>query len=165
MNTKTIEIDDDIHAHLVANVADFGETPSSVLRRLLKLNGGSGHTASVTPKEKSELQKLFESSEFTYAKGVVGRFLVVLRWLHDADPSAFAKVLKIKGRGRLYFATDSQALEDSGKSVNPKQIPGTSYWVITTTSTTLKQEILGLVMKDLGYPPSDIKSATTAIAL
>lgn len=161
---KIIEIDDDIHAHLIANVADFGETPSSVLRRLIKLNGGGGQKTSA-PKEKTEIQKLIESSEFTYAKGVVGRFLVLLRWLHDADRSAFAKVLNIKGRGRLYFAKDAQTLEEAGKSVNPKQIPETPYWVITTTSTPLKQEILGLVMKDLGYPVSDIKTAITAIAV
>src|SRR5512137_2295548 len=105
---KSIDIDDDIHAHLVANVADFGETASSVLRRLLKLNGVGGTHGTSAPKEKTELQKLFESTEFTYAKGVVGRFLAVLRWLHNADPSAFAKVLSIKGRGRLYFAKDAQ---------------------------------------------------------
>jgi len=162
---KTIDIDDDIHAHLVANVADFGETPSSVLRRLLKLNGAAGQITPAAPKEKTELQKLLESSEFTYAKGVVGRFLVLLRWLHDADPSAFAKVLNIKGRGRLYFANDAQTLEENGKSVNPKQIPGTPYWVITTTSTPLKQEILSLVMKELGRPATEIKTATTAIGL
>ena len=74
-------------------------------------------------------------------------------------------MLNIKGRGRLYFAKDAQTLEENGKSVNPKQIPGTPYWVITTTSTPLKQEILGLVMKDLGCPARDIKTATTAIAL
>ncbi len=159
---KTIDIDEDIHAQLLASVEEFGETPSSVLRRLLKLSTGA--TTAAAPGDKTDLQKLLESSEFTYAKGVVGRFLVVLRWLHDKNPSAFMKVLNIKGRGRLYFAKDAATLEKAGTNVNPKQIPGTPYWVITTAPTILKQEILGLVMKDLGYTTSDIKTATAAIA-
>ncbi len=159
---KSIEIEDDIYAHLLQNVSDFGETPAAVLRRLLKLN--SARASAPPSAEKSELEKLLGSSEFTYAKGVVGRFLVVLRWLHDADPSGFAKVLSIKGRGRLYFAKDAATLEEAGKSVNPKQIPGTPYWVITTTPTILKQEILERTMKELGYRPADIKAATAAIA-
>ena len=165
---KTINIADDTHDFLLKNVLDFGETPDAVLRRFLKLPplGGSGASSGTVLAgiPKSALQKLLESSNFTYAKGVVGRFLVVLGWLHDADPAAFTKVFAIKGRGRLYFAKDAETLEESGKSVNPKQIPSTSYWVITTTSTPLKQEILETVMKELGYGLSDIKTATAAIA-
>src|SRR5437667_4369958 len=137
---KTIEIDDDIYAHLNASVADFGEEPTDVLRRLLKVSHAS--TPAPASTEDSDLQKLLKSSDFTYAKGVVGRFLVILRWLHDQEPAAFAKVLTIKGRGRLYFAKDDATLEKHGTHVNPKQIPGTEYWVITTTPTILKQEIL-----------------------
>jgi len=162
---KQIEIGEDTHAHLLKNMVDFGETPDAVLRRLLKLGPGSG-TGGAAPAgaEKSPLQKALESSEFTYAKGVVGKFLVLLRWVHGAHPSDFAKVLSIKGRGRLYFGKDADTLEKSGTHVNPKQIPGTPYWVITTTPTILKQEILERVMKELGYSAADIKTATAAIA-
>ena len=98
-----------------------------------------------------------------YARGVVGKFLLVLRWLHDRDPEGFARIEKIQGRGRLYFAKDSQTLESAGTNVNPKQIPGTPYWVITTTSTALKKEILERVMRELGYAAADIRAATGAI--
>ena len=159
---KTIEIDDDIYAHLKASVADFGETPTDVLRRLLKVSHVS--TSAPTAAEDSELQKLLKSSDFTYAKGVVGRFLVILRWLHDQEPAAFAKVLSIRGRDRLYFAKDKAILDASGSNVNAKPIPGTEYWVITTTPTILKQEILQQVMRVLGCDPADIKTAKSAIA-
>src|SRR5205809_96630 len=133
---KSIEISDDIYTHLLQNVLDFGEQPDGVLRRLLKLpHGGTspGGTAPlVTAAEKSAIQKVLESTEFTYAKGVVGKFLVLLRSVHDTHKVAFDKVLHIKGRGRLYFAKDAITLEKSGTHVNPKQIPGTAYWVITT---------------------------------
>ena len=159
---KTIDIESDIYSHLLQNTSEFGETPSSVLRRLLGLTS----TSSVIPPshEKSELLKLLASTEFVYAKGVVGRFLVVLRWLHHRDPEGFAKVENIKGRGRLYFAKDARTLHAAGRSVNPKQIPGAPYWVITTTPTDLKQEILERVMREPGYSLADIKAATQAIA-
>jgi negative modulator of initiation of replication len=159
---KTIEIEDDIHSHLVANLADFGESPSSVLRRLLRLNDAILQIEPMVADERG-LKKLIHSPEFIYAKGVVGRFLEVLRWLHDAAPEEYTKVLNIKGRGRLYFAKDACTLEEAGRSVNPKQIPGTGYWVITTTPTALKQEILRLVMKELRYGIADINAATEAI--
>jgi negative modulator of initiation of replication len=107
---------------------------------------------------------MLASADFTYARGVVGRFLVVLSWLHDRHTKDFVRVENIQGRGRLYFARDAETLNSSGRSVNPKQIPGTSYWVITTTPTDLKQEILERVMKLLGYGLADIRAATEAIA-
>jgi len=161
---KTIDIEEDIYSHLIKNIAVFGESESSVLRRLLGLSPGSSPAVPSSPAEKPEFNKVLASSEFTYARGVVGRFLVALRWLHDRDPKGFAVVLNIRGRGRLYFAKDAGTLEDSGRSVNPKQIPSTPYWVITTTPTSLKQEILTLVMKELGYGREDIRAAAEAIA-
>lgn len=157
----TIQIDPDIEAYLKTAREWNESTPSAVLRRLLGLDCGT--PVAVHPQEKSELQKLLTSTEFTYAPYVVGRFLVLLRWLHDRDPEGFAKVEKIQGRGRRYFAKDPATLEASGQSVNPKQIPGTPYWVITTTPTTLKQEIVERVMRELGYSLFEVKAATEAI--
>ena len=160
---KTIEIDSDIYVHILQNTSEIGESASSILRRLLGLGAASGPGSSGSPQE-SELAKLLRSTEFVYAKGVVGRFLVVLRWLHAKNPTDFAKVEEIKGRGRLYFSREEKTLEESGRNVNPKQIPGTPYWVITTSPTNLKQEMLERAMLVLGYGVADIKSATEAIA-
>jgi negative modulator of initiation of replication len=105
------------------------------------------------------------SDEFRFAKGVVGRFLATLSWLYAAHKDDFQAVERIRGRGRLYFAKSAEALEQSGRSVNPKQIPGSPYWVITTTSTDLKQEILFEVMKVLKYDAPSIRIAVEAIAV
>jgi negative regulator of replication initiation len=162
---KNIEIDDDTYAYLLTKTVDFGETPAAVLRRELKLpTKGNPRITVSAGSEKSPLHQVLESSEFTYAKGVVGKFLVLLRSVHDEHTAAFDKVLSIKGRGRLYFAKDADTLEKSGTHVNPKQIPGTLYWVITTTPTILKQEILERAMKEFGYSLADVKTATAAIA-
>jgi negative modulator of initiation of replication len=156
---RVIKIENDIYDYLLKNTVEFGESESSVLRRLLGLSA-----AESTGIEKSELLKLTASSEFLYAKGVVGKFLVILKWLHDRAGEKFSLVESVKGRGRLYFAKDPAILEASGNNVNPKQIPNTGYWVITTTPTDLKQEILEKVMKALGHEPTDVRIAVDAIA-
>jgi negative modulator of initiation of replication len=165
--TRNIDVEADVYAHIVANTSEIGENASSILRRLLKLPAtvtGARSTAPVTEMTKSELAKLLESSEFIYAKGVVGRFLVLLQWLHKQNPEGFAKVEAIKGRGRIYFAKKTEILEAAGRSVNPKQISGTPYWVITTTPTLLKQDIVHQVMQMLGYGRPDIEAAKRALA-
>ena len=158
---KTIAVDNDVYSSLLNNVADFGESPNSVLRRLLKI-GPSSVNAQPSPKSGS-LQELVGSTEFYYAKGVVGRFLAVLSWLYKADKGAFHVVEGIRGRGRIYFAKSSEELTKSGRSVNPKRIPDTPYWVITTTSTDLKLGILSDVMKALGYDLPTIQCAKQAL--
>ncbi|HEY5915509.1 MAG TPA: replication initiation regulator SeqA [Verrucomicrobiae bacterium] len=164
---KQIEVEPDVYTYIVQNTSEIGESASSILRRLLHLPGtgtSKGETGTPPGSDLSPLGKLLASQEFLYARGVVGRFLAVLKWLHDRDPAAFAKVERITGRDRLYFAMKPETLEASGKSVNPKQIVGTQYWVITTTSTALKQEILTRVMQTLGYSRSDTAAATHAIS-
>lgn len=158
---KTIEIDDDVYAVLLARVADFGETPNSVLRRELRLDG-----AVPTPAQgkASPLQDFLDSTEFLFSKGAVGRFLAILGWLYQKNRSSFSVVENIKGRGRIYFSTTEATLHASGRSVNPKKIPGSPYWVITTTPTDLKQEIMSQVMKSLGYDLSARQLAMRAIA-
>lgn len=146
---------------LLAKVADFGETPNSVLRRELLLNGAGPSPAQGKP---SPLQELLDSSDYRFAKGAVGRFLAILGWLYKKHRDSFSAVENLKGRGRIYFSTSEADLHASGKSVNPKRIPGSPYWVITTTSTDLKQEILSQVMKSLGYELSERQLAMRAIA-
>lgn len=157
---KTIEIEEDIHQHLLHNTIDFGETPSTVLRRLLGLT--------VAPREeenekKSEIDKIITSTDFIFARGVVGKFLVLLSELHKLDSTTFTRVEGIQGRGRVYFATDEDTLHKNGRSVNPKRIPNTKYWVITTTPTDLKQDIIERVMRLYKFSAGDISKAKSAI--
>ena len=70
----------------------------------------------------------------------------------------------IHGRGRIYFSESKNELLRSGRSVNPKKIEGTPFWVITTTPTDLKQNILYRVMTELKYDSQSIEIAVEAIA-
>jgi negative modulator of initiation of replication len=158
---KTIEIDEDVFGHLLKNVSDFGETPNSVLRRLLGVSG-SNHGSSQAPA--NPVQSFLNSTEFRFSKGAVGRFLAILSWLYTKQTDQFKVVEAIRGRGRIYFSTSAEELELSGRSVNPKRIPNSPYWVITTTPTELKKEMLSEVMKALGYDSASIRIAVAAIA-
>lgn len=87
----------------------------------------------------------------------VNRFLLILGALHGAHSEQFSKILEIKGKGRLYFAQDKQALLSSGSSTNPKQIPDSYYWVVTNNNTAKKSSMLTEVAKKLGYSDNNIK--------
>lgn len=83
--------------------------------------------------------------------------------LYKNNGGAFSVVEDIRGRGRMYFSKSVEKLERSGRSVNPKKIPGSPYWVITTTPTDLKQDMLGQVIKLLDYEMATIQLARRAI--
>lgn len=157
---KTIAVESDVYSHLLEQIALTGESVSAFLRQRLGINSAASVSAGTT----SDLDEALSGTDFRYAKGVVGRFLAILTWLYQRHQADFERVEKIKGRGRLYFAKSPQLLEEAGNNVNPKQIPKSPFWVITTTPTILKQEMLGNVMQAFGYSDSDIRKAQTAIA-
>jgi negative modulator of initiation of replication len=159
---KMIAVEPDVCEYVLNEVAMSGESPTDFLRRRLGIRSKPG-APSITATS-SLLDDVFKSPEFRHAKGVVGRFLVLLGWLYRNHQKDFAKVENIKGRGRLYFARSERELHEAGRSVNPKQIPGSPFWVITTSPTDLKQDMIGSVMKILGYSQPEILRARSEIA-
>ena len=158
----TIEIDQEIHDYLLQRVRNFGESASDVLRRELGLNGISRSTPnSALPNH--ELTEFLESSRIKHARGVVGRFLEILSVAFSQNKEEFDLVLAIQGRGRIYFAKSKKEIEASGNSTQPRQIPGTPYWVMTNSPTTQKKEMLREVLDGLGYSPEAIRAAVRAI--
>ena len=157
---KTIEIDIDVYDLLLSKVRDFGDTPNLVLRRELNLPGLGNPTRAA---DDSPLQEFLGSTDFRFANGAVGRFLAILSWLYKRDAEGFSIVEDIRGRGRIYFSKSVGELEGAGRSVNPKQIPSSPYWVITTTPTDLKQHILGEVMRALGSDTATIQLAKRSL--
>jgi negative modulator of initiation of replication len=164
---KPLALELDVYNFILDKMAESGQSASSLLRDRLGISlaaaGGRAAPPRSTPSS-SGLDELLGSSRFRYAKGVVGRFLVALAWLHSKHRKEFEIVESIRGRGRLYFAKSAQQLRESGKSVNPKPIPDSQFWVITTSPTNLKQEMLGGVMDALGYAEAEIARAQSAIA-
>ena len=91
-------------------------------------------------------------------KGAVGRFMYLLSSLESTAGSDFDKVLNVQGKGRLYFARSKQALLNSSKSSNPKEIASSGFWVTTNNNTAKKQTILTEVLEHLGCDSERAKS-------
>ena len=168
---KQLNIDDELYAYIASHTQHIGESASDILRRLLNLSSSMQPIVSdeIAPEPEIEASTSSEVTPSTIAnsdatifdrvteadiaaqKGKVGQFLYVLSMLYACHPEQFVQVLTIRGRDRLYFATNESELNASGKSTNPKQIPGSGFWVITNSNTTKKKSMLTRVAEKLGY--------------
>lgn len=181
---KNIEVDEELYQYIVTNTQEIGESASSILRRLLNLDGSNvAHMASTSPlaisstsdstvtKSDNQTEQVAEPKasisailnvinreELAMQRGAVGRFLIILAALHRVHPNQFNKVSEIRGRDRLYFATSETELEQSGSSTKPRQIPDSEFWVITNSNTTRKKMMLTEVAKEMGYNNEDIEA-------
>ena len=55
-------------------------------------------------------------------KQVLDRYLVILEWLYDQDPTGFECVGQLRGNSRVYFSKNEKEIERSGTSTFPKRI-------------------------------------------
>lgn len=170
---KTIEIEDDLYHYIAAQTRQIGESASDILRRLLlgeqQINqttadsntpatAGTAPSDNAAARDNSKAGSIFDlvsRQDLQAESSVVGRFLYLLSVLARVHKKQFAKVLEIKGRNRLYFGTSAEALSEAGSSTNPKQIPNTSFWVITNSNTTRKKMMLTETAIKLGYSEQD----------
>ena len=175
---KNIEVDEQLYQYIVANTQEIGESASSILRRLLAMNGHqveqikqtateSKHVEDTLPNDdkketvvgaSTSVFNVINKEELAMQRGAVGRFLIILSALHRVHHQDFYRVCEIRGRDRLYFAKDERALEQSGSSTKPRQIPESDYWVITNSNTTRKKMMLTEVAKELGYTNKDVEA-------
>ena len=111
--------------------------------------------------DKADCESVFDfinKEELAMQRGAVGRFLLILAALHRAHPRQFHVVNEICGSNRLYFANSEAALTESGSSTKPRQIAGSSYWVITNSNTTRKKMMLTKAATSLGYTQDDVEA-------
>ncbi|MGJ8649487.1 MAG: replication initiation regulator SeqA [Opitutaceae bacterium] len=159
---KTIEIDDDIYDHLLNNVQSIGEDASSILRRLLGLSEGNSQATTATV-EASPIDKCLNDPSFRSSRKAIDRFMFTLTWLYRQQPEDFERVLRIRGRQRVYFSKTEREINASGDSAFPKQIPETPYWVVTNNDTPKKQRMLFDVMITLSYSKTDASRLCRAL--
>ena len=159
-----IDLDGDVVDYLRSQVSDFGETPSTVLRRLLRLpsldQAGSGLQLPAPPATLSPARQaasrnhvVITPSDLAQADTAIERLMLVLSKLHLAYQDRFDRVTAIRGRTRLYFSRNCRELEEAGNSVAPRIIRGTPYFMVTNLSDAAKREILERVVTELGCPP------------
>jgi len=156
---KNIEIEDDIYEHLLANVEYIGESASSILRRLLGLQKETSLIVDST-----ELVQFLSSVDFRSKTSAVDRFLAILSFAYkDRGQRKFERILSLTGQKRKYFGKNFEEVDESGKSVFPKQIPGTPFWVVSNTDTPKKKRILRGALNLLDFSKNEVSVAVAAL--
>ncbi|NCB59483.1 MAG: replication initiation negative regulator SeqA [Gammaproteobacteria bacterium] len=161
---KTIEVDDQIYRYIASRTLHIGESASDILRRLLALPQDADTEAAVLALSDHEaateqangnsvdvLAALLNDAQLAREESAIARFMLILSALYRSQPDAFRRAADIKGRKRIYFAEDPQALLDNGTTTKPKPVPETPYWVITNTNTGRKRLIIKQLMQVMGY--------------
>lgn len=161
---KTIEIDDDLYAYIASQTQVIGESAGDILRRLLNFSSPSSDAEinAMSSQVEHELSDVL-SSRSLYFKPTVEKFLAVLGEAAKQKPETFKNVLSIQGRDRKYFAKSSKEIEASGTSTQPKQIPGTDYWVMTNSPTNQKAAMLQQALELTGFSKKAAADAANAI--
>ena len=109
------------------------------------------------------LQALLDSGELQKEEKSINRFMQVLSTLYRDDPVGFTQATETKGRKRVYFSRDPEALRASGSTTKPKPVPDTPFWVITNTNTSRKQNMVAQLMASMGYGEEVIAQVCGAI--
>jgi negative modulator of initiation of replication len=158
---RTIEIEDGDYLVLEV-VSRVTKTPiSELVGNLLGENGKPtpNHKTQLTGHDK-ELGDHLRSQQFLVCRTAVDKFLSILAFVSKKDPKTFATVtVGMGGRSRKYIATTKEELEQSGTSVNPKQIPASPFWVVTNNSTENKKQLIEQALTLLGYGSEAVKAA------
>lgn len=168
---KTIELDDDLYFYIASQTRHIGESASDILRRLLEQPARQASpvaaevTAAPSPTvvDAMGLETLLDSGELQKEEKSINRFMQVLSTLYRDDPVGFTQATEIKGRKRVYFSRDPDALRASGSTTKPKQVPQTPFWVITNTNTSRKQNMVAQLMASMGYGDEVIARVCSAI--
>ena len=166
---KTIEVDDQIYRYIASRTLHIGESASDILRRLLALPQDADTETAVFALSDHEaateqgngnsvdvLAALLNDAQLAREESAIARFMLILSALYRSQPDAFRRAADIKGRKRIYFAEDPQALLDNGTTTKPKPVPETPYWVITNTNTGRKRLIIKQLMQVMGYSAETI---------
>ncbi|MFG0833556.1 replication initiation negative regulator SeqA [Aeromonas bivalvium] len=173
---KTIELDDDLYFYIASQTRHIGESASDILRRLLeqpariKAIPPASARADVTPAEpqpvaagSEALTRLLASGALQQEEKSINRFMLLLSTLYRDDPAGFTQATEIKGRKRVYFSQDPEALRASGSTTKPKPVPETPFWVITNTNTSRKQNMVAQLMASMGYDEALIAEACALV--
>ena len=164
---KSIEIDDDLYIFIASQTQHIGESASEILRRLVMpespVAGTSGLTNVNTTTVPTASQLGVNETTFLHIdqeklselSKIVDRFLYILAAMYRVHNEHFELVLQVQGPHSLYFAKDKASLIAVRSSTNPKQIPDSSFWVVSNNNTARKVSILAEVAEVLGYSTTD----------
>jgi negative modulator of initiation of replication len=175
---QTIEITDELYGYLTAIRDTTGQTYDEILRHWKDGRSGAsssgkassgrplvpGNGKAAAPNQRdSLLLSHVQSPSFLSLRSAVDQFLNVLSFVHAQNRDNFKMAESLGGRKRKYFAPSQKELEDSGTSVNPKEIPGTPYFVVTNNDTNNKRLLLQRVLRLLRYSETTVRAVSGSI--
>lgn len=179
---KSIQIDDDLYHFIASQTQDIGESASDILRRLVMPENTKPESITVLKADKPiasevisdksiegkcQAEAVFDELQGQQLEAIpkmVERWLLVLSIIHKHHQGLFSKVLGMSGRNRTYFATSKETLLETGSSTNPKNVPGSEYWVITNNNTVKKINMLKEVAHTMGFDGSQIERLIAVFA-
>jgi len=180
---KSIQIDDDLYHYIASQTQHIGESASDILRRLvlpesMQKRQEQSDTNDLTPEADPTAQvnrtesicdaqtviTELKAQQLETIPKMVDRWLLALSIIQKYHSAQFAKVLSISGRNRTYFAVDKATLLATGSSTNPKNVPGSDYWVITNNNTVKKITMLKSVAKAVGFSESEADQLINAFS-
>lgn len=157
---KTINVDDGVAEFISNKVLETGKSPSQFLIESLGIPKSSQPSAARL--EQNALADVLSDPVFLGTRSVVGKFLHILASVYKKNQLDFEKLpAAFQGRSRTYIAKTIDGID--GKSAQPKQIPGSPFFVETLSSTSQKMSMLRDVLKILGYDQKTISAAVTSI--
>ena len=166
---KTIDIEDDVFAALEKQVRGFNDTPSSAIRRLLAQAPSAvpqpDHPAGQLPNgpPTNPFAPLLGSPSYLMANAG-SRYFQLLAFLHQLQGEGqFAQLETANFGGRAYFARDAATIEQSGSSTNPKPIPGTKFFALSTLSNSAKRKIISDILRRFTYHRTVITEVLSTI--
>jgi negative modulator of initiation of replication len=154
---QVLLVEDDVFDHLLRNTREIGESPSAILRRLLRLRTRGARVRRKSPIRRAgdpgfarhELSEAINGAPWLPLE--VQRYLYLLGRIAQRCDGGFELVLSLRGRTRRYFAMSAEEIERSGKATAPCAIRGTPYWALTNMPMREKERILRNVMALLGF--------------
>ena len=174
---KRIDLDEDLYNYIASQTKRIGESASDILRRLLNFEKltkdiSNDEIVSKLTSTENHIKKfhrdeaLLNNLEFlrnsSTIKKITDKFMIILSQLYLVDSHRFKNV-EVRGRSRLYLSTSKELLIKSGTNTRPKQIPRTSFWIITNTNTERKKQIIEDVMQQMDFKKLTIESVIKII--
>lgn len=158
-----VELEMDALARLRLEARKDGDDLSACVRRLIdKAHSKKGSKRMTLDQLRIPEQLTPESLATRYSTAIL-RFMCALGWLAKKHGAEFSMVQHYTGRGRIYFAKNSQAISDGGSSTKPQRIPESDFWVCTNLSNKMKSQIIEGVMTILDYPPVERRAWSSAV--
>ena len=149
---KTIDVTEQVHAELQRLAAESRLAPSAVLAALL-------HLPTSPYLDRDPLIVFLLGSELRTKSTDAERYVSLLSWVAERQPSRFREYIEALTSGRRYLGLSREEIIAQCHHNQARPIPGTTYWAIMNLDTPTKRRFLRRVLTFCGYRPEVVDFA------